>query len=609
MGRNAIEVGWIVLLVLTLAPAASPQQQPTRYGYGEMNWVDPDQTAPEGTVYKTFHSKTINADASYLVYLPPDYDKQTNTRYPVLYELHASGGTPRRDAPGILQRLDQFIREGLVPPMIVVFPNGLRGATMYCDSRDGQYPVETVIVKDLIPHVDSTYRTIASREGRALDGFSMGGFGAAHLGFKYPDVFGVISIMAAPLLQPDLKISLPAHAWSILFPSALGSDMAYWRENDPFELIPKNADALRDRTVIRIVAHEEDEHWLAPQCQKLHNLLMQNRIAHAFYYLSNVKSHNRAQVLDSLGPCAFDFFTSHFNAYAAMGRPGQAGPSGPGQSSANGNDQFPDGSMGRTLPFQGIGGTVIPGYFRKPKGPGPFPVVVMLHGGKYRPQAAYALGRAMRPPTEDFIQAGWAVYSIDYRPSDKIAIVPTEFDDTVDAIQFVRHLPFVDPIRVGLIGVSHGGQVLSRVISRVDAKGAVLEAPAAIDLIEDKKAADQGVPVAPILLRMLSDIEKKLGAPAADLEENPAKYGYSSSLTEVAQVRCPILILNGRNDDNSPIPVVEAYVKKMLAAGKDIQTFFPDNGPHGFYMGNRDLPAAKEAGQLVMAFFKKRFEQ
>jgi len=58
---------------------------------------------------------------------------------------------------------------------------------MYCDSRDGKYPLETVIVSDLIPHVDAACRTIAAREGRGLDGFSMGGFGAAHLGFKYPD--------------------------------------------------------------------------------------------------------------------------------------------------------------------------------------------------------------------------------------------------------------------------------------------------------------------------------------------------------------------------------------------------------------------------------------
>src|SRR5262249_20270493 len=175
--------------------------------------------------YKTFHSRTIGADVSYLVYVPPGYETDQTARYPVLYWLHASGGTPLRGAVGILRRLDPAFRAGRVPPLILVVPNGLRGATMYSDSRDGKYPVESVIVKDLVPHVDATYRTVAARQGRALDGFSMGGFGAAHLGFKYPDVFGVVSIQAPPLLGPELKSPLPIRAWSRLFPAAMGGDL------------------------------------------------------------------------------------------------------------------------------------------------------------------------------------------------------------------------------------------------------------------------------------------------------------------------------------------------------------------------------------------------
>jgi enterochelin esterase-like enzyme/dienelactone hydrolase len=619
MRRLAIVGGFIGLFVLMLVPAARGQQGMQRYSYGPMNWVDPNHSTPMGTKYETFHSKTINADVSYLIWLPPDYDKDTSKRYPVLYDLHASGGTPARDAPGILRGLEPAISSGQVPPMIVVFPNGLAGNTLYCDSHDGKYPVESVIIKDLIPHIDQTYRTIASREGRAVDGFSMGGFGAAHLGFKYPDVFGAISIMAPPLIEPGMH-GLPANAWSRLFPSpwGMGGDMAYWKENDPFELVRKNADEIRDRTYIRLACHEENEHWLAPQCQKLHNLMFDLRIPHAFYYLANVKSHNRGEVLESLGVSAYDFFTTHMNAFKGglrpgmeRGmRPGMGGGQGPRmEPSTGGSDHFPDGSMGRPLPFKGADGTMIEAYFRKPQGPGPFPVIVMLHGGRPHPGAADAMGRATRPPMEDFIKAGWAVYSVGYRPSEKIAIVPIEFDDTVDAIRQLRKPPFVDPNRIGVIGVSHGGQVLARVISRVTVQGAVLEAPAGMDLIADKKAAADGVQVAPVLLRMMDDTEKQLGASAEELEKDPAKYGYTSAFTEVAQVRCPILILNGRNDDNSPIPVVEAYVKKLRAAGKQVQTFLPDNGPHGFFMGNRDLPATREAGPLVMAFFKQCFGQ
>jgi dienelactone hydrolase/enterochelin esterase-like enzyme len=295
------------------AVAFFQKQFGTQYKYGSLDWVDPDKTEPEGMKYKTFHSQTIHTDVSYMVYLPPDYEQQPGKRYPVLYDLHASGGTPKRDGIEIARRFGKAISAKVIPPMIIVFPNGLRGNTMYSDSKDGQYPVETVIVKDLVPHIDATYRTVASREGRALDGFSMGGFGAAHFGFKYPDMFAVISIMAPPLLGPDVKGVTPQRAWSNLFPTAMGSDMAYFQENDPFALIPKNADALRDRTAIRLVCHVEAENWLGPRCEQLHELLYQYKIPHAFYFLSNVKSHNRGQCLESMGDAGLMFFGSSFN--------------------------------------------------------------------------------------------------------------------------------------------------------------------------------------------------------------------------------------------------------------------------------------------------------
>src|SRR5437016_10583851 len=102
----------------------------------------------------------------------------------------------------------------------------------------------------------------------------MGGFGAAHFGFKYPEMFGVVSIQAPPLLGPELKQPLPTQAWSKLFPTAMGGDLAYFKENDPFALIAKNADALRDRSMIRIVTHVENENWLAPRCEEMHQLLL-----------------------------------------------------------------------------------------------------------------------------------------------------------------------------------------------------------------------------------------------------------------------------------------------------------------------------------------------
>ncbi|MFZ4650768.1 MAG: alpha/beta hydrolase-fold protein [Rubrivivax sp.] len=69
-----------------------------------------------------------------------------------------------------------------------MFVNGLP-ARLWADSKDGASPVETVLIREVIPGVDRSFRTQASREGRILEGFSMGGYGAARLGFKHPELF------------------------------------------------------------------------------------------------------------------------------------------------------------------------------------------------------------------------------------------------------------------------------------------------------------------------------------------------------------------------------------------------------------------------------------
>ncbi len=598
--------------------------RPRKYGYGSpdvLKWVDPDHSDAGNLKFKTFYSNTVKQDVSYMIYLPPDYEQNKEARYPVLYQLPASGGTPRRDGPQVTVRIDKAIRAHRIAPMILVTVNGLGGNTMYCDTRDGLYPLETVIIKDLIPHIDATYRTIASREGRGVNGFSMGGFGAAHLGFKYPDVFGVDSIMAPPLIEPGLT-GLPAQAWSRLFPSAMDSDMEYWKGNDPFELAARNADKLRDRTFIRIVAHDESGHWLAPQCEKLHKILAEHMVQHEYCLLLNVKAHNPVWCMDTLGDAAFSFFSSSVMTQKPGQHPGGAGPgrmppSGkarPPQAPANapavgqdGWEHLPDGSSGKAAEFRGVGGTPITAYIRKPAGSGPFPVIVWMHGGRDSRQATIAMGRSQRSPFEDVVKQGWAIYSADYRHEEKIGIYPIEFEDTVKAVETARALPFVDPRRVGYMGQSHGAQVGTRVISRVDLSGAVIMAPAAMDFIEIKRAMKAGVKLVPILSTMLADLERQYGAPMEEIAKNPAKYGYSSGITEAGRVRCPVLVENARDDDNSPPSVVDAWIKALRAAGKQVERYEPDHGGHGFYF--RDLPESKEAARQAVVFFQKCFEQ
>jgi dipeptidyl aminopeptidase/acylaminoacyl peptidase len=266
-------------------------------------------------------------------------------------------------------------------------------------------------------------------------------------------------------------------------------------------------------------------------------------------------------------------------------------------------ERLADGSLGVITEFRGAGGAAIPAYLRKPAGPGPFPVIVMLHGGPHGKEVTVATGRSS-PPAGEFAGAGWAVLAIDYRP-DPGPPPQAVLEDSMAAVAAVRQLPFLDADRVGLLGGSRGGGVVSRLLSRIEIKGAVLCAPAGLDLIEVKKAAGRGEPVAGVLKKMVASMEQQRGAAAEDIEKDPARFGYSSALTEAAQARCPVLVVSGRNDPASPASVVLVYVEALRAAGKRAEPYLPDNGPHGFYFGHPDIPETKEAARRAAGFFRE----
>ena len=80
------------------------------------------------------------------------------------------------------------IQRKKLAPVIVVFVNGGR-RSYYADGADGKILAETTIIRELIPHIDGTFRTIPEKACRVLHGFSMGGFGALKLAMKYPGLF------------------------------------------------------------------------------------------------------------------------------------------------------------------------------------------------------------------------------------------------------------------------------------------------------------------------------------------------------------------------------------------------------------------------------------
>jgi endo-1,4-beta-xylanase len=191
--------------------------------------------------------------------------------------------------------------------MIVVMVNGLT-ATYYRDSVDGKWPVESVIMKELIPHIDQTYRTMAAREARAVEGFSMGGYGAAHLGFKYPDTFGIVVIGSGAFsdsagLGPQHKSENGGKSVMSLAPKA------YFEENDVATVIRRNAGAIRGRTLVRITVGNED--GLFPNNQAVHELLTQLKIEHEYEVIPGV-GHDSGKIYRLLGDRKYALYLRTF---------------------------------------------------------------------------------------------------------------------------------------------------------------------------------------------------------------------------------------------------------------------------------------------------------
>jgi enterochelin esterase-like enzyme len=194
----------------------------------------------------TFDGPITKQEVRYSIYLPAGYEETTN-RYPVLYYLHGIGGD-ETDSPKLIDALEPAVESGLVPPMIVVFANG-QNNSMWANSKQGPKQVETNVIKELIPYVDATYRTIVDRHSRALLGFSMGGYGAATYACKYPELFSACISYDGAMLD---WASLSARQRGIV-DEIFSNDEEYYNQTSPWENSTKNADAIRDGVAIRMV--------------------------------------------------------------------------------------------------------------------------------------------------------------------------------------------------------------------------------------------------------------------------------------------------------------------------------------------------------------------
>jgi predicted alpha/beta superfamily hydrolase len=208
----------------TKTPIHPKKKMWRRVGSGVKTWFDrvmgSPVSAPELRLHRKFRSQFLEPRRTLIVYVPPDYDSHTHTRYPVLY-MHdgqnlfdsdtAFGGNEWR----LEDTAEELIEQGAIEPLIIVgiYNTGEQRIHEYTPTPDAKLGggkadlYGRMLVEEVKPFIEKTYRTIKGAENTGLGGSSLGGLVTLHLGLKYPNVFGKLAILS-PSVWWDNKVIL-----------------------------------------------------------------------------------------------------------------------------------------------------------------------------------------------------------------------------------------------------------------------------------------------------------------------------------------------------------------------------------------------------------------
>ena len=295
-------------------------------------------------------------DRDVFVFLPPSYAKEKSRRYPVVYALHgySIGAEQWTHEIHVPQTIEGAFAQG-AKEMIVVLPDSktVHNGSMYSSSATtGDF--EQFIAHDMVAYVDAHYRTIPHRLGRGLVGHSMGGYGAARIGMKHPDVFGSLYIMSpcclsaraagpanpesekalAAVKTPEDSAKLPfflraqlasAAAWSpdpknpplyLDLPVKDGVSqpdiLAKWAANAPLAFVDQYIRNLRQYRAIAMDVGDQD--GLRIDAGKLHDVLDAYGIPNSFEVYPGTHT---SRVADRFQNHVLPFFSQHLCFQAA----------------------------------------------------------------------------------------------------------------------------------------------------------------------------------------------------------------------------------------------------------------------------------------------------
>lgn len=259
---SRIMTGLLCATVSTLGSCHKENQQPQ----------DSPQLTPRVVLRDvTFHSKALQRDMPYRVVMPSD--PTTGKKLRTVYLLHGGGGG-FRDWTNYSD-VAKYAEDGL----ILVMPEG--NSSYYANAATRpQDRYEDYIVKDLIEDVESKFPAIGGREGRAIAGVSMGGFGAINLALHHPQLYAFASGISAAIDVPSRPFSMKRWEQWRRFRAIFGPwEGSIQRSDDPF-LLARSADV--EKAPYFFLTCGEQEGLLGPN-RRFASLLKERHFQYEFH--------------------------------------------------------------------------------------------------------------------------------------------------------------------------------------------------------------------------------------------------------------------------------------------------------------------------------------
>jgi S-formylglutathione hydrolase FrmB len=208
-------------------------------------------TAAVSTV--SIFSPSNGHDIGFQVYTPPGYASDLSKRYPVALSLHGIGGLSLQRANLYAPTLDARISSGEILPTIWVFPDGQQNS-FYGDAFDGHKQVYSNVVGEVLPYVEANYRSIADRSYRAMEGFSMGGYGAVLYAAKHPELFAASVEYGGPLGQWQDLMRFNRAVAEEMYDAVESNFLPY----SIWDVTTSNAPALRSQVNFKMIVGDQD---------------------------------------------------------------------------------------------------------------------------------------------------------------------------------------------------------------------------------------------------------------------------------------------------------------------------------------------------------------